>query len=296
MLNSYPKIYHVGHRAIIDLFRDPVIIEEKTDGSQFSFGFVDGQLQFRSHHCKVNPASAGMFQPIVNYVKSIEPLLTAGWIYRGEFLSKPKHNVLEYSRIPKNFFILFDIDKGIENFVNYNTKKFEAERLGFETAPMICDVSQTVSLANFDNLLQTESILGGVSVEGIVIKNYHRFGIDGHCLMGKYVSEKFKEQMKQGPKTNNKGTIETIVAQYKTEAHWNKAIQHLREQGLLTDEPKDIGILLKEINRDLIEECEFEIKEQMFNYFLKEIKRGIAKGFPEYYKRLLAKKQLNNEQ
>jgi len=34
----YCQIYNLGHRAIADLLRGPVIIEEKIDGSQFSFG------------------------------------------------------------------------------------------------------------------------------------------------------------------------------------------------------------------------------------------------------------------
>ncbi len=42
-------------------------------------------------------------------------------------------------------------------------------------------------------LLEKESILGG-KVEGIVVKNYARFGKDKKVLMGKYVSEQGKPQ------------------------------------------------------------------------------------------------------
>lgn len=34
--HSYPSIYALGHRAIVDLLKGPVFIEEKIDGSQFS--------------------------------------------------------------------------------------------------------------------------------------------------------------------------------------------------------------------------------------------------------------------
>ena len=43
-LLSYPKVYNLGHKAITDLLLDPIIVEEKVDGSQFSFGMIDGQL------------------------------------------------------------------------------------------------------------------------------------------------------------------------------------------------------------------------------------------------------------
>lgn len=33
---SYPKIYAVGHREVRDIFRFPVLVQEKIDGSQFS--------------------------------------------------------------------------------------------------------------------------------------------------------------------------------------------------------------------------------------------------------------------
>jgi ATP-dependent RNA circularization protein (DNA/RNA ligase family) len=38
MILSYPSIYALGHRAIRELFDGPVVVEEKIDGSQFSFG------------------------------------------------------------------------------------------------------------------------------------------------------------------------------------------------------------------------------------------------------------------
>lgn len=294
MLSSYPKVYNIGHRAIADLLNDPVIIEEKIDGSQFSAGLINGKLEMRSHHCEVFPENAGMFQKIVDYFVSIKDLLHPEWTYRGEFLSKPKHNTLEYSRVPKNFFILFDINDGQESYLPPDQKILEAFPLGFETVPLLSHHTETMPL-DFSKLLQTKSVLGGTTIEGFVIKNYNRYGIDGHCLMGKYVSEAFKEKHQKNLNFNKKGFIELLTAEYKTEARWNKAVQHLREQGLLSDEPKDIGILLKEINEDLMNECGDELKEKLFNYWFREIKRGIAKGFPEWYKQELLKKQLENK-
>jgi hypothetical protein len=36
-LNSIPKIYRLGERHNIGIFTGPVVVQEKYDGSQFSF-------------------------------------------------------------------------------------------------------------------------------------------------------------------------------------------------------------------------------------------------------------------
>jgi len=46
MLHSYPSVYAIGHKAIEEIFLGPVLIEEKIDGSQFSWGIIDGELQY----------------------------------------------------------------------------------------------------------------------------------------------------------------------------------------------------------------------------------------------------------
>ena len=46
--HSYPSVYNLGHRALEPLLAHPLNIEEKVDGSQFSFGRFDGVLRVRS--------------------------------------------------------------------------------------------------------------------------------------------------------------------------------------------------------------------------------------------------------
>src|SRR5712672_2755316 len=43
--HSYPSIYNLGHKAIQDLLTGPVLVEEKVDGSQFSFGIFEVPVQ-----------------------------------------------------------------------------------------------------------------------------------------------------------------------------------------------------------------------------------------------------------
>jgi hypothetical protein len=59
--HSYPSIYNLGHRALTDLFSGGlVLVQEKVDGSQFSFGLIDGVVRFRSKGRKSTPRAASL--------------------------------------------------------------------------------------------------------------------------------------------------------------------------------------------------------------------------------------------
>lgn len=81
--------------------------------------------------------------------------------------------------------------------------------------------------------------------------------------------------------------IETIIDIYKHENRWKKAIQHLRDEGVLQGAPQDIGPLMKEISQDVLKEEEQAIKEMLWKYAWPQISRGVTRGFPEWYKELL---------
>lgn len=299
--HSYPKIYAVGHRGISELLLDPVIVEEKVDGSQFSFGKFLGDdgsefIRCRSKGCELNvDCPDKMFQLAVDTVKEISPLLHVGWTYRGEYLAKPKHNTLAYDRNPNKHIIIFDVNPSHEAYLPYSEKKIEAERIGLEVVPVIYEgVVESIEL--FRSFLDRTSILGGQKIEGVVVKNYKRFGRDGHALMGKFVSEAFKEVHGREWKNENPTTndiLQILICKYRTPARWAKAVQHLSEAGKLTDSPKDIGNIIREVPEDVLSECEQDIKEELFKFAWKHISRGITHGLPEWYKEELLKKQFN---
>ena len=291
---SYPKVYAIGHRAVEDLFKEEVQITEKIDGSQFSFAKINGELLLRSKGAIIhvdNPEK--MFSVAVETVKSIADKLHDGWFYRGEYLRSPKHNTLVYDRIPKLNIILFDVTVGEEAYLSYEELLAEANRLGLEVVPLIY-TGKVDTADSLLELLNRESILGKQKIEGIVAKNYLRFGIDGRVLMGKYVREDFKELNNRNWRVENptKGdVIAEIIASLKTQARWEKGVYHLRDKGLLDNSPKDIGNLLKEIQEDIkAEEGQF-IKNRLYAAFIKDILRGTTAGVPEWYKERLLKEQ-----
>lgn len=290
--HTYPSIFALGHRYLAELLLDPVLVEEKVDGSQFSFGRDTEGIRIRSKGAEMIPdAPEKMFAKGVETVRELD--LHPGWTYRAEYLAKPKHNVLAYERIPTRHLIIFDINDGHESYLSWDAKKAEADRLGLEVVPRLYE-GPLVELAAFRPFLETKSVLGGQLVEGVVVKNYRRFGIDKKVLMGKFVSEVFKEVHARTWKAENPNAgdiVDRLIETYHSQARWMKGVQHLREAGVLEESPRDIGALFKEIPEDIKKECEAEIKEALFAWAWPRMQRGVMAGFPQWYKEQLLAKQ-----
>lgn len=293
---TYPKVWNFGHPQVRNIFEDIVHVQEKVDGSQFSFGNIDGTLKIKSKGANIIPESPPtMFASAVATVIALneQGLLTPNWTYRGEVLNHPKHNVLAYDRTPNKNIILFDISDGYESFVALDVLDEEAKRLGLEVVPLIY-AGKISSAEEIKEFLARTSVLGGQLVEGVVVKNYFRHGIDGKQLMAKYVSEAFKEVHTgewRAANPTKTDIIDAIAADLRTPARWQKAVQHLREAGSLTDSPKDIGPLIKEVIEDIkTEETEY-IKARLFAYAWKIIGRTVTHGLPEWYKEQLLNRQ-----
>lgn len=297
---SYPSIYNLGHAAITDLFKGPVIIEEKVDGSQFSFTKLasTGELVCRSKGATINMlAPEGMFIKAVEQVQEMAPLLTPGLVYRGEYLRSPKHNVLAYERNPTGHIIIYDIERGEQCFCPAAEKVAEAKMLGLECVPVLFE-GLLLDVALLRELLETQSVLGGQKIEGVVIKpaNYDLYGRDKKVLMGKFVSEAFKEihnaDWKKDHATKSNGEIiQLLAAIYATPARWAKALIHLKEAGKIENSPKDIGALIAEVPPDVEKECAPEIKEQLWAWAWPQLRRAITRGLPMWYKEELMKLQ-----
>ena len=298
---SYPNVFNLGHKAIAELTSIVVNIEEKVDGSQISFGRFEGDdfdFRVRSKGAQLNiDAPEKMFARGVEEIRKRKDLLHPGWTYRGEYLAKPKHNALAYSRTPIDHIVIFDINTGDQEYLPYGTKALEAERIGFETVPLL--MAGMIELDQLRSLLEFESFLGGQKIEGVVLKprEYNLFGQDKKVLMGKFVSEAFKETHAREWKTSNP-TSGDILAKLgetlTTPARWQKARMHLDELGQLEGDPRDIGKLIKEVPQDILkEETEF-IKDKLFAWAWPHLARMSTRGLPEWYKDELMKEQFND--
>lgn len=297
--NSFPKIFTLGQPYILDIFKDEVEITEKVDGSQFAFGILDGQLRFRSKGREFVEPDA-LFNVAHQQVLDISNRLLPNTLYYGEYLKTPKHNVLKYDRVPERNIALFgayEYETG--RFKDYNALCIEAVGLGMDVVPILFQ-GRVNSIEQIEYLLEKDSFLGGAKIEGFVVKNYLQHPIVGGAPLplaaGKFVSEKFKEVHKATWKGEHtpKGNWDSYVRGYRTEARWNKSIQHALESGTLLNGPQDIGPLIRAINKDIEEECKEEIKEKLWELFRADLLRTATQGFPEWYKEQLLKKAVDN--
>jgi len=296
----YTKILTLGSAYTENALIGNLILQEKVDGSQFRFGInEDKELLFASKGCKLIPIEQDdeliniqkMFRPAIKYLLSIKDrfeMFTPDTYFYGEILEKPKHNVLKYERIPKNHIVLFDcIYCG--KYAYRELLMSIANRLEIDIIPEL--YTGECNIDKIKELLNTPSYLGNELIEGVVIKNYNQtimLGGQVFPLFTKYVRETFKERHNIEWKVNNpKNSLIEYIKGFCSEARWQKAILHLKEKGLLIQSPKDIGILIKEIQNDILEEETQNIKDYLFDKFKEDILRNSIKGFPEWYKNKL---------
>lgn len=298
MISSYGSIYALGHKAVATILDGDVELTEKVDGSQISFGVIDGELNIRSKGQELHlGADNGMFNLAVEKIQEAAQYLQQNWIYRGEYLSKPKHNTLAYDRVPTNNIIIYDVElgPGSADFLRAHDREIIARTIGFEAVPTFYS-GTGVTFDDIQYHLEKYSILGGVKIEGVVVKNYNLFTEDKKVAKAKFVSPKFQEKHQKAWKESNPtrtDVIEELIESLRTEARWKKSVQHLREDGRLEGSPRDIGNLIKETQNDIIKEEEDHIKETLFKHFKGQIVRGAVRGLPEWFKEELAKGEID---
>jgi hypothetical protein len=300
IMTTIPKIYRLGERHTAGILDGTVVVEEKYDGSQFSFNVapdaysMTGALMAlicRSKSTVIDQENPGMFKLAVESAHRCfkDAVLSEGWTYQCEFLAKPKHNVLTYGRVPKGNLVLFDVIDSSGEYLDVAEKERHAMFLGLEVVARLWH-GQPAPTADFSStLLHLESSLGGCKIEGFVLKNYSKSHGErpGHPMTAKVVSDKFKEKV--GFKAHPKGEAgfgpigEKLTKKLRTEARWLKAVQHLREQGVLKQEAKDIGPLIAELQTDLLAEESDWIKQELFAEFKQGILRGVVQGFAQWY-------------
>lgn len=292
---TFPKIFTIGMKETARLFEGPVEVTEKVDGSQWNFGWLDGDFIMHSKGRRVYPENVDkMFSKGAAFALSVKDKLSVmdkNIILHGEYLNSPKHNILPYSRVPKNNYCLFGASNGMGTFYSPTTITEIAAHMDCDRVPIIYDgEAKANNLEQLKVWMDRESYLGGHKIEGVVIKNYAESvfigGVVFPILSAKFVSEEFKEKHKVDFVTG-KDNLALLMESYRTEARWRKAIQHIREDGNLTQSPADIGLLMREIAMDITTEDKEEIKEALWGLYHKDIQRKASAGFPEWYKEQL---------
>jgi hypothetical protein len=264
----------------------------------------NGDLHFRSRCAGLDGETTNkLFFPTVDHIQSVGHLLQEGWTYRGEAFKGPKHNTKTYHRAPAGNLVLFDVETLPGKFMDPANVRDIAAHLEVEPVRTIFEGTRLQETEEFvpwsvwlEGLLEQDSTLEGTQLEGIVIKAYDKLTRLGQVMMAKIVSPEFREAHKSN-KTFMRGTnyAAALASDYRTEPRWRKAVQHLRDNGELSNSQRDIGPLLKELQTDFEQECAGDVGRQLWEHYRKTILKGIGSGFPEWYKAELRREHALNE-
>lgn len=297
MIHSYPSIYALGHRALGSDFLDrDVIVQEKVDGSQFSAMKTSSGWEYRSKGVQVFKESApDLFRPTIAHLESQWPACANwqdGMTLRGEAFKSERHNTIKYGRCPRGHFVLFDVEGNGQHF---DTPEQVADlAVAIHVEPIRTIYVGRVTQDMLAAWLDEDSTLGGTKVEGVVIKPaaYDIFGVDKKLLIAKMVRADFAEANQKAwgeANPTRADVVEGLIARYRVEPRWRKAVQHLRDAGRIDGSPKDIGPLIKEVQADIEKEERDAIADALLKRFLPDIVRGASGGVAEWYKQELAK-------
>jgi hypothetical protein len=296
---SYGKIWSFGHNVASAVVGRRCIVEEKIDGSQLSC-MVDGfgTLLVKSKGADIHlGAVPNLFVPSVNHLVAMhaQGRLPRGFVFRFEALCKPKHNTLTYGRAPKGNCVLLDVDQspGGQKYACPDERAAWAETLQVDCVPVLADVVLT-DHREVRIHLDRVSFLGGALMEGVVCKPVEPtyYQADGKRIIAKYVSEAFKETHRKNwepDRAQKTDLLERIVECVSTPVRWEKAVQHMNEDGELQSSPADIGGLMRRVMNDVEIESVDEIKDMLWQAYRKEVVRLSARGVPQWYKERLLK-------
>lgn len=289
-LSDYGKIYSILEPAMWSQFASRVVdIEEKVDGSQLSVHVSRaGELTVCSRKRNIPPDSPGMFLRAMDTINDLKHKLTPDMIYVFEYLTKRKHNVISYTRIPTGGLVLFDYSGGMSSGCCRETVEKEAEAIGVDCVPLLYS-GPMLPMDELKSLLDQESHLGGHNIEGLVIKD--RFDTnhkDKKMLKAKLVSDEFKERMSAGSTDKlTKKTADDVIAllssSLKAEARYEKAVQKVKEADGLTESMRDVGSCMKALGEDLREEHMDAIKQELFLAFWPRVQKEANADFARWY-------------
>jgi hypothetical protein len=301
-MSNYPKIENVWQGEASWISHVPhgveVSVEEKLDGSQISFGKTqDGMFYINSKRRKLYqcnaagaeaefPVPAG-FQMAVDSLVGRRNLVMPGAHFVGEAITKRRHNKIKYGRIPPSGVVVFACAVDGEYLKDYRSVvdivlKFETAR-EIERLPGWTRIDD----AQLSGYLSQESMLGGSTIEGVVLKPWVGDHPVRHLSMVKYVSPEFREANKTRSIRPRNATVDSLIDFYRTPGRWAKVIEQCKDEGVLDGAMNDMPHLLRHMNEEFeIEEAD-TVASTLYKAHRKDIMKGLARGFADYYREYL---------
>ena len=300
-LSSYGKVRPFNDPDLEGLLEEPCYIQEKIDGSQFSFTVTpENNLITRSRGAILNlQQPQKLFLPAICTVKALYEAnrLPTGLIFRGEAVSTPRHNKLDYQVVPPGNIVLYDVYDSQSNKELHNSEVAKwAKTFNLLYAPILKTYENPkidLSIEILKNLVTstTSCINPSVSVEGVVIKRCNSTFMDktGEIGRAKYVSEDFQE-LQNTKKSIAENQFTDLAPIFAPEPRKYKLIQRLKESGEWTGTMKDMAKMVPMLIEDVEQECMEELKNMVYLAVRKKVRQGIQTGLAQWYKEKLMEK------
>lgn len=270
-------------------------VQEKIDGSQMSFYIrsVGSEIEFTNKKNKIHRDSKlfrNTTHALTHHSKKVS--FNPNFIYHGESLHSNCHNIMVYQRIPRHYFMCFDIyDTFNKRYLNPDEIRVECDRIAIEYvgelySNQLKSIDPSVKLQELLDQIQAGIILSklGGFCEGIVLKHNNVIDDNGKSstLKKKYVIAEFQERRKStiDKSLNYFKFLESLGKLFATSARYNKAIIHLREKDMTFDQ-QDLEI---ELDDDFDKEYIDEIKEYLWKHIGEKIKEISRQNLSEWIK------------
>ena len=278
-MKKYDSIPRYGKQGTRDILGTEVVVMEKLDGANASFGIIGGELKMFSRNQELNEHNT--LRGFYDWVRhNVDPRkLFVSTIYFGEWLVP---HTVQYKKEAQREFYLFDIyDVKTETYLDWNITVQAAKHLGLRT-PEVFFRGDLHSLTDLDKYLGQSDLTEIPNTgEGIVVKDY-----EGQQFV-KIVSDKFKETKSIKQPSLDRTDIGTLIDSVLTPQRVEKLIHKKIDLGLLPAELDitDTGNVLKALSSDVVN----DIFEEEMHIFLDMLRKKISKKTPIVVRELLEK-------
>ena len=276
-MKKYDSIPRYGKQGTRDILGTEVVVMEKLDGANASFGIIDGELKMFSRNQELDEHNTlrGFYDWVKQNVDAGK--LFVSTIYFGEWLVP---HTVHYKKEAQGKFYLFDIyDVKTETYLDWNITVQAAKHLKLRT-PEVFFRGELHSMTDVDRYLgQSELTEIPNTGEGIVVKDY-----EGQQFV-KIVSDKFKETKSIKQPSLDRTDIGTLIDSVLTPQRVEKLIHKKIDLGLLPAELDitDTGNVLKALSSDVVN----DIFEEEMHVFLDMLRKKISKKTPIVVRELL---------
>lgn len=249
-LERYQHVERLGHADVEGLLDGEVVVQEKLDGANMTVALLPEPYGLTI--CSRNQAIYHSGEVINDFNGAVQWVLDSkipdllkhfpDWILRGEWLVRHSIN---YPKDALKKFYVFDVQVEDGTYLHVDEYSLVLSKFDVPMVPLLTVYSEGVSAKVLGEQSASESLLGDVGREGIVVKRYDYRNKWGRVVWGKVVAADFREKNKLHKGATKRDDLAIRIASKLEEEFILKEIYKVRDEqdGLISvvDMPKILG-------------------------------------------------------